>query len=73
MYVIKRNGKTIKSLSKLKLTNYEKARQALRSYIRKAVQSNKLDRSLFVGNKDWDGISRQPVNFTDAGFRIVRT
>ena len=75
MYVIKRNGKKVRYFQNITFGDYEVARQALRSYIRAQVNKGKFYRSDFDGNSmaaGWDHVSRQPVNFTDAGFTIAR-
>lgn len=71
MFVIKRNGRPVSYFKGYKFPTYEIARQALRSYIRMNVQKNKFDAAMFDGKKSWDHVSRNPVNYTDAGFRIT--
>lgn len=68
MYQVYRNNRVLKSLGMFE--EYEKARQGLRKYIRKLVNSGKDARYSFTGTRGWDFVSRNPVNFTDAGFSI---
>ena len=51
---------------------YEHARARLRSYIRKQVAAGKLLMGDFDGCVKWDGVSRNPVAFKEAGFQICR-
>ena len=73
MYEIVRNtrGKKPSQISGL-FTTYERARQALRKYIRKGVKSGKLTGAFGYGGMStlWDNISRNPTRYTDAGFTI---
>lgn len=57
--------------------SYEKARQALRKYIR--TNKQRLSTPMvglgtggfgMGGELSWDNISRNPTRYTDAGFRI---
>lgn len=50
-------------------TSYEKARQAVRKYIRA-----KFDRHNYVdqGIGMWDRVSRNPTDYTSIGFRITK-
>lgn len=69
MYQVVRNNRPI--LKGQTFDNYEKARQALRKYIRQLVNKGKAERWNFGGPlANWDSISRNPVNFTYAGFNI---
>jgi hypothetical protein len=68
MYQVFRNKRTI--LKSEFFHSYEKARQALRRYIRVAVKKGKFQAYMFSGNQEWDSHSRNPVNFTNMGFTI---
>lgn len=68
MYQVRRNNRVI--LKGATFKTYEKARQALRKFIRAAVSKGKYDQNMFNGNQPWDVVSRNPVNYTAAGFQI---
>lgn len=78
--VLKNNRVTLKNQM---FESYEKARQALRKHLRKLVRAGRMDKTTFDGSwKDagqgmearaaWDHISRNPVNYTNAGYRIAK-
>jgi hypothetical protein len=52
--------------------SYERARQFLRKHIRQLVAKGKASTSDFEGRGWWDNISRNPVNFTNAGYSIAK-
>ena len=66
MYQVFRNKRV--QLKGQTFDNFEKARQALRKYIRKNLKR------LSDGNKSafgcWDSISRNPARYADTGFSI---
>jgi hypothetical protein len=76
MYQVFKNKRVMKSINNTNangfFATYEEARQALRKYIRKLVAQGKAGRAYFAGNVEWDGTSRNPVNFTNEGFAIRR-
>jgi predicted component of type VI protein secretion system len=71
MYQLFRNNRRV--LKNNIFNTYEEARQALRRHIRKLVNTGKASRDDFVSESGWafwDSISRNPTNFTKAGFAI---
>lgn len=66
MYQVTRNNRVLKSIG-TGFDSYERARQALRKYIRKQVNAGKALRSDFGF---WDSVSRNPVGYTGMGFDI---
>ena len=72
MYQVFRNKRV--ALKGQVFESFEKARQALRKYIRQQVAKKKLPIDLFDGNgwSSWDDISRNPCNYTNAGFHIYK-
>ena len=71
MYVIKLKGRKVSVDGQRLFSNYEEARYALRRKIRRMVAKGVASRGDFYGTQGWDGISRNPANFTDYGFNIV--
>jgi hypothetical protein len=57
---------------------YEQARQALRKHIRKLVRAGRMRKTMFDGGlvpggvARWDDVSRNPVNYTNAGYSIQK-
>lgn len=82
MYQVFKNKRALKSVNNQadffyngegSFASYEKARQALRKYIRTMVKKGKaikLDFKTKGAPWGWDAISRNPTNFTGAGFTI---
>jgi hypothetical protein len=82
MFLVFRNSKAVKSINNRADTlsvlgtvgfeSYEKARQGLRKYIRSLKKRGKLEGVSvgYMGSAHWDGISRNPTRYTDAGFTI---
>jgi hypothetical protein len=66
-YTIRRNGRRLASLGVH--DSYEKARQAIRKYLRKTVRDRGLRHSM---PGVWDSISRNPTDLGGMGFKIVR-
>lgn len=56
--------------------NFEKARQAVRKYIRAKVAQQDYNSQLLASSNNeammWDDVSRNPTNYTNLGFRIFK-
>lgn len=70
MYQVFRNRRV--QFSGQYFMNFELARQALRRHIRQLVKQDKNYKFVFSGNTEWDHVSRNPVNYTVAGYRILK-
>lgn len=68
-YKVYRNNRVLKSVG-TGFKDYEKARQALRKYIRRLVAKGKESKLAFGM---WDCVSRNPTFVSHMGFEIKRT
>lgn len=66
MFIVKRKGKQIKTIGTV--SSYERARQAIRKYLRRQYTGQ----ARYTLPGVWDSISRNPTNLRALGFRIQR-
>jgi hypothetical protein len=68
MYQVRRNNRVM--FKGQVFESYERARQAIRKYIRRKVE--KIDYLFTNGGGWWDGISRNPSRYTNLGFEVKK-